>query len=220
MTNKPLALSGIALVALFLILVSSLSVWFGGAAAWSDAGSLRGRWLVSQWREGSGPVYSPALWRQTRYELQAALRETPGNGELMDDLGYMNAARAMGLGSPDRGTVEYLLQQKLLADAIGYYRAATLARPTFPYSWAYLALAKHLKGEVDEELWRAFDKAVRYGHNEAGVQPAIAQVAFGHWAELSAQRKGQMSAMLAAARPVPKKVLQDLAGAAGVALPE
>jgi hypothetical protein len=219
MKKPPLAHVVIALTAIFITAFAAISLWFGGAAAWSDAGSLRARWLVSQWRQGGGPVYSLALWRQTRDDLATALQETPGNAQLMDDLGYLHAARAMGLGTPAVGTVEHLLQQKLLSDAIAAYRAATQARPTFAYSWAYLALAKHLKGEQDDELWRAFDKAVRYGRNEAGAQPAIAQVAFGHWSALNPERKSQLTAMLAAARPVPRKALLDLAAAAGVMLP-
>ena len=218
MKKSRLAPSLLTLVAIFSIAFASLSAWFGVAAAWSDAGSLRARWLVSQWREGVGPVYSPNLWRQTRDELQLALQVTPGNAQLLEDLGYLNATRAVGLGTPAVGSVEYLLQQKLLADAIKHYRTATQARPTFAYSWAYLALAKHLKGEMDDELWHAFDQAVRYGHNEAGVQPAIAQVAFGHWSEMGSARKNQVKTMLASARPVPRQALLKIADAAGVVL--
>jgi hypothetical protein len=220
MKKSPLAVAIYWFFAIFLIAFSMLSLWFGGAAAWADASSLRTRWLVSQLRQGTGPTYSAEMWLQTRNELQAALRVAPGNAQLMDDLGYLNAARAMGLGTHALGTVEQMLQQKLLTEAIVNYRAATLARPGFAYSWAYLALAKHLKGEMDSELWSAFDKAVRYGHNEAGVQPAIAQVAFGHWSELSPERKNQLTAMLAAARPVPRQALLALAAAAGVTLAE
>jgi hypothetical protein len=210
---------GTYFLAIIFIAIAALSLWYGGAAAWSDADALRSRWLVNQWRDGTGPVYSLHLWQQTHDELQTALRVTPGNAQLLDDLGFLNAARAMGAGTPVVGTADYDLQQKLFADAIGNYRTATVLRPTFPYTWAYLALAKQLKGEADGELWSAFDKALRYGRNEAGAQPAIAQVAFAHWAGLSPERKAGIIAMINHAQPTPRKKLMDLAQQSGVVLP-
>ena len=195
-----------------------LSVWAGGPSAWSDAKSLQAHWLVGQWRDGTGPVYSLPRWQQAHNDLQAALRLTPRNAQLLDDLGFLNVGRAMGLGKPEAGTSEHALQQALFARAIAHYRAATTLRPTFPYTWAYLALAKHFKGEEDPELWQAFDKALRYGRNEAGVQPAMAQVAFAHWNDLSPERKTQMAEMIKDAQPVPHKKLMDLAEENGVVL--
>ena len=32
-----------------------------------------------------------------------------------------------------------------------------LMRPVFPYSWTYLALAKHYRGQHDAEFWQAYD---------------------------------------------------------------
>ena len=210
---------GAYFLAIILVAFAALSLWYGGAAALSDTNALRSRWLVNQWRDGTGPVYSPPLWQQTHDELQAALRVTPGNAQLLDDLGFLNAARAMGAGTPAVGTANYDLQQKLFADAVGNYRAATVLRPTFPYTWAYLALAKQLKGETDSELWSSFDKTLRYGRNEAGVQPAIARVAFAHWAGLSLERKTEIIAMINTAQPTPRKKLLDLAQQSGVVLP-
>ena len=169
MTGSELGRRGVVLRRLGLGLASAavaafamLSVWYGGRAAWSDASALQSRWLVNEWRDGSGPVFSLALWREAHADLQAALQTEPDNAQLLDDMGFLNAVRAQGLGTPAIGSAEQALQQSLLADAVSHYRAATRLRPTFPYTWAYLALAKHLRGERDTEFWLAFDKALQY----------------------------------------------------------
>ena len=219
MNKTPVAHIGIALAAIFIVFFMGLSVWYGGRAAWSDASVLRASWLVGQWREGKGPVYTEALWQQTHDALLAALKLTPQKPQLLDDLGFLNAARADALGAAAAGSPELALQQSLLTAAIGHYRAATVLRPSFPYTWAYLALAKHLKGDNDAELWRAYDMAMRYGSREAGAQPAIAQVGFAHWNGLEAQRKAGMVAMVANAPAKPRAVLLAIAKTYGVALP-
>jgi tetratricopeptide (TPR) repeat protein len=211
---------GIALTAIFIIAMLGLSGWYGGLAAWSDVSSLRSRGVVNQWREGKGPVYTEALWQQTHDELQSALRLTPDNAQLLDDLGFLNAARAMGVAETASGTPGHDLRQRLLSSAIDNFRRASALRPTFPYTWSYLALAKHLKGDHDDELWHAFDQALRYGHNEAGAQPAMAEVAFAHWATLSVERKSGILAMLGEAPAKPRQRLVALAKDYAVTLPE
>lgn len=215
----PLARTGVALASAAVAAFAALSLWYAGSAAWSDASALQARWLVNAWRDGSGPVFSPTLWREARDDLQAALQTAPGNAQLFDDLGFLYAARAQGLGSPAAGSAELVLQQSLLADAIASYRAAASLRPTFPYSWAYLALAKQLRGERDAEFWLAFDKALHYGHAEAGVQPALAQVAFADWPALGAERQSRITRMVATAPEAPRKRLLALAAQSGVTLP-
>ncbi len=219
MKKSPVAHIGIALTAMFVIVFLGLSVGHGGRAAWSDVQSLSARYLVNQWRDGKGPVYSEALWQQTHDDLKAALQLTPDNAQLMEDLGFLYAARAMGLGTVQEGTPEFAMRHTLLDAAVTHYRAATVARPTFPYTWAYLALAKHLKGANDAELWFAFDKAVLYGAREAGVQPAVAQVAFAHWGNLSAERKSAILGIVAVAPTQPRQRLLSLAQDYGVTLP-
>lgn len=220
MTKRALAHIGMALIAIFTIAVLGLSVWYGGLAAWSDASALRPRWVVGQWREGKGPVYTEAIWQQTHDDLQAALRLTPDNAQLWDDLGFLNAARAMGVADAAPGAQGHELRQRLLGAAIDNFRRASALRPTFPYTWSYLALAKHLKGDHDDELWHAFDRALHYGHSEAGAQPAMAEVAFAHWATLSVERKSGIMAMLGEAPAKPRQRLVALAKEYAVTLPE
>lgn len=211
--------AGIALALIFITVFAALSVWFGLAAAWSDAGSLRPRWLVNQWRDGQGPVYSLPLWQQTRNELQAALALTPDNAQLFDDLGFLDAWRAYGLGTPIADDPDHALQQSLLSDAIANFRQATVLRPTFPYTWTYLALAKHLTGEHDTEFWQAFDKALHYGHTETGVYQALGQIAFANWNTLGAERQRSVTAMVSNAPVVSRENFLQLAEDVGIRLP-
>lgn len=200
------------------IAIAVLAVRHGLVAAWVDADTLRARWLVNQWRDGNGPAYSLPLWQQTHDELQAALQTTPDNAQLMDDLGFLDAARALGLGTPAPDSPDHALQQSLLANAIDHYRRATQLRPTFPYTWGYLALGKHYRGENDAELWAAYDKAVRYGRNEAGVQITLARLAFLYWDTVGAERQAQVRRMVDEASPEPRQKLLDLAAQHGVIL--
>lgn len=210
--------AGITVVALVFLLFAALSIWYGARAAWSDAGALSARWLVNQWRDGRGPAFAPKLWQQTRDDLQAALQIAPGNAQLLDDLGFLYAARAQGLGRPDPDSEQLALQRALLADAAASYRAAAALRPTFPYTWVYLALAKHLLGEHDAEFWHAFDKGLQYGHSEAAVQPALGQIAFAQWSALGVNRQRLIAAMVATAQETPRKQLLEIAADNGVAL--
>lgn len=217
--DAPLRRIGIALASVALLAFAGLSLWYGGRAAWSDAGALQARWLVNEWRDGSGPVFSPKLWLDARDDLVAALQSAPDNAQLLNDLGFLYAARAQGLGTPAAGSADLALQQSLLTEAIASYRAAATLRPTFPYSWAYLALAKHLRGERDAEFWLAFDKALHYGHSEAGVKPALAQVAFANWPALSAERQSRVTKLVATAPETQRKQLLELAAQSSVTLP-
>lgn len=179
-----------------LLLLAGLSLGFGGRIAWSDAKTLHARWLVSEWRDGNGPAMSPELWQGVRHDLQQALVNVPANAALHDDLGFIYATRAASLGEPEPASALFVYQQQLLTEALQHYRASTALRPTFPYSWAYLALAKQLLGQVDDELWAAFDKAYHYGHSEAGVQPTLAQIAFMNWKTIGAKRQQNMVQMV------------------------
>jgi hypothetical protein len=203
-----------AVVALFALLAGRQAL----QASLADADTLRARWLVNQWRDNTGPVLTQTLWQQTQQTLNAARERTPDNAQILDDLGYLYAGLAVGLGNPEPGTPEHTQQQNLFMQTLSSYRQATVLRPTYPYTWAYLAQTKHLLGQPDAEMWLAFDKAVRYGRNEPGVQMAVARVAFIHWATLDPQRKTAVNSMIETARPEPRKELYQLGEANGVGL--
>lgn len=202
-----------------MVFFMALSLWYGGRAAWSDASALHASWLVNGWRDDKGLVYNPKLWREARDDLQSALQTAPDNAQLLDDLGFLHAARAQGLGTPITAGTQHALQQNLLTDAILYYRAAVSLRPTFPYSLTYLAFSKHLRGEHDAEFWLVFDKALQYGHTEAGVQPALAHIAFANWSDMGVKRQSQIISMVQTAPAPIRQRLGELAEKNTVTVP-
>ena len=222
MSRKPAPILhriGLALLLGMVTVFAALSLWHGSQAARGDASALHARSIVNGWRSGSGPTYTPQLWQETYDDLLATLKITPGNPQLLDDLGFLNIARAQGLGTPAPASQQYRQQQQLLTQAATLYRASTRLRPTFPYSWVYLALTKHLQNQHDAEFWQAFDKAITYGTNEAGVQPALAQMAFAQWPNLGDDRQRRITHMVATAQAKVQKRLLNIAEQRGVHLP-
>ena len=207
-----------ALLAMVAV-VAALSVWFGSQAAWADAQTLESRWLVSQWRAGQAPAVTPELWNQARENLQSAVAITPNNPHLFDDLGFLYASRAQAFGTQPVGTAAWTYQQALLEQAQDSYRSAAVLRPNFPYSWLYLALAKHLQGQHDAEFWQSFDKAYAYGNTEAAAQPTLALMAFANWADLGSDRQARVATMVATAQSHVADSLRTQALRAGIALP-
>lgn len=199
-------------------LLTVMALWFGGLAAWSDATTLQARWLVSQWRDGKGPVVTPEVWARTRNQLFDGIAFTPGNAQLLEDLGYLHASRAEAFGRhPTRSPIGHY-QSRLFREAAAYFRASVQLRPTYPYSWAYLALSKQLSNEIDTEYWLAFDEAYRLGNAEAGVQTALARMAFGHWDSLGSSRQVRIRTMVLTAQPDLGKILVAMAREAKVNL--
>ena len=202
-----------------LAIAAAASLWFVLHAAWADASSLSARATVTGWREGTGPTITAELWELTRDQLQGALRAAPDNAQLHDDLGYLYASRSQGLGNVPFDSPDYQLQQSLLDEAISHYRAACAMRPTFPYTWTYLALSKHYRGKHDDEFLAAYDHAVQYGHSEAALHIPLAELAYSQWARLGHQRQQAFFNMVASAKESSSVMFRVMAQRSGVQLP-
>jgi hypothetical protein len=211
--------TGFVFAAAALLGFSGLSFWHGGRIALSDMETLSARWMVRAWGEKPGMVHSPEAWAKTYASLQNALRLTPDNAQLLEHLGYLNASKAQAMGWPKMGSPEEAERQDLLTTAIDYYREATVLRPTFPYPWANMALAKHLKGTQDEEFWVAFDKSLQYGLYADGVQPVLAKLAFAQWTKLSPQRRELVTVSINAAKGQTRRMLMGMIAKSGIAVP-
>lgn len=211
----------LAVTSSFLLLAAMgvLSVWHGGRMAWADVETLAARWTISDWRRGRGPVITRDLWARKRDDLRLGLQFAPDSAQLLDDLGYLYSSRAIAMAWPKYGSEEDQLRQSLLTDAIINYRAATVLRPTFPYSWAYLALTKQLRGELDSEFWVAFDKALQYGRNESGLQLTLAEMAFAQGKALSPERQQLVFSMIISSQGAVRKQLAALIDQNGVTVP-
>lgn len=209
----------LGLVLAALALAAAASVWHVLPAAQADASTLAARAKIDNWRSGTGPRLTLDRWQATRAQLQAGLLVAPGNAQLHDDLGFLNAAFAQGLGNPEPGSAPQVLQLDLLDQAIASYRTASQLRPTFPYSWANLALALHYRGQTTPEFWAAYDHALHYARHEESLHPTLAYLAFAHWPTLGEPRQQAMAALVARAPKTQQLKLQALAVEAGVALP-
>lgn len=206
---------------LVLALVAALvatALWFGLKAAYADSATLRARWIITQWRDGKGPARQPEVVVRVGADLLTGTRITPGNAGLYDDLGFLYAFQAEALApfAADPALGQY--QRSLLTQALGHYRTSTTLRPTFPYSWAYLALAKQMLAEQDSEFWLAFDNAYRLGKAEAGVQMPVALMAFRAWPSLSDERKARVVTMVQTAQPKVAENLRAMASSLSVTL--
>jgi hypothetical protein len=208
-------IAGLTALAIF----GATSLWFVLQAAWADASSLSARSTVTGWRDGTGPNITPELWERTRHQLQAALETAPANAQLHDDLGFLYASRSQGLGNVPIDSPDHQLQQSLMDEAIAHYRAACALRPTFPYTWTYLALAKHYRGQHDTEFWAAYDHAMQYGHSEAALQGTLAEMAYSQWYKLGTQRQQVFGNMVATAKESSRATLQEMAAHEGIKLP-
>lgn len=202
-----------------LVIAGVASLWFVLQAAWADATSLSARTTVTEWRGGTGPVVTAELWDRTRSQLQVALLTAPGNAQLHDDLGYLYASRSLGMGNLAIDSPDYGLQQSLMDVAIAHYRAACALRPTFPYTWTYLGLAKHYRGKHDEEFFTAYDNAVRFGHSEAALHGALAEMTYSQWNRLGPQRQQSFAKMVATAKESSRATMLEQAQRAGIQLP-
>jgi len=197
MSNEASAsLSPVARSLLVIILLGAgASLYFAVSAAFSDAASLQARWQISQWQTGGQLKPKPAELGRVRNDLMAALRWTPGDPQIHESLGYLSGVRAANAQAIPE------LEEAMLDESIADYRMAISLRPMSAYAWANLALALHLKGERQDVLWPAYDRAYRYGNREAGVERILAEVGFAHWDEVGAERQGQLLRMIDAAYP-------------------
>lgn len=201
-----------------LLVLTALSLFHGVRIAWADAHSLGARWLVSEWRESRGPGFTPERWQKASDDLTSTLAVTPDNPQLYDDLAFLHASRGQIMGYGEPGTPLRTYQEKLFDEAILYYRQASALRPTFPFSWAYLAMAKQLREQDDPELWLAFDKALRFGYTESAVRVVLTQIACAHWDELPTTRKQGIVRMVEDAPLKARGKLLDIGYEKGIVL--
>jgi hypothetical protein len=217
--NPLLRRAGAVLSILMVAGFAALSLWHGVRIALSDFDTLAVRWSIREWSEKRNAVPSPEIWEQAQGSLQGALQITPDNPQILEDLGYLHASRAQAMGWPKMDSPDEAVRQNLLTQAIDEYRGATLLRPTFPQPWAYMALAKHLKGTQDAEFWVAFDKALLFGNFAEGVPPVLAKLAFAQWTKLSPQRLELVTVMINSSRGPTRQTLLGMIQKAGVVVP-
>lgn len=186
-----------------LVAASLTASWSAARQAWIDFQFMKPRAVIEGWKQGEAP--SIRRWGKTRDELEQVRQMNPNDPQVLESLGFLYGLQAL------RSEAVPELQQALLDEAISDFRAATRLRPMSPFAWSNLAFALHKKGQANEEMWAAYDRAMRYGRREGAVQHQLAEIGFAHWATLDGRRRQQLQQMVEAANENNKKDLLAIA---------
>ena len=170
-----IALAGIALLA--------FAAWDSARRGLEDWRSTRGRRDVRTWIEGR-PVPSEEQWQRTVDTLREALRLSPHDPELWENLGL-----AYDIGSRKFASTGWTVYTEF---SLVYYRQAAALRPTSPYSWAGVAVMKYRLDQLDGEFSRALASAMRLGPWEPGVQLIASDIGLALWDRLNPVFKDQV----------------------------
>jgi len=115
---------------------------------------------------------------------QADLREAeslePSNPMYVEQAARLSELSALALAPGDPAA------RAGFEAALAGYREGIRMRPGSPYAWASIALLKLRLGRIDDEFYRALDRAARLGPWEPQVQIALADVGLAAWRELTA----------------------------------
>jgi hypothetical protein len=119
-----------------------------------------------------------------RQEIRSAARlfsdsldYAPGNPWALEGLGALDLARMRASRIPREALA-------VTRDARVRFRQALLLRPTSPFLWANLALAKLYLNEIDDELRTALRHANELGPWEPNVQQTVLFVGLAVWRDL------------------------------------
>lgn len=135
------------------------------------------------------------LWRAAEILEQLELPDVPLDSKralLQRGFGHIASARSLGGGHADaydrQGQFLYWqamnladdweARNRLLDEAAEQYRQALKVRPTWPYFWANLVVAKAERGIFDGEFRKAVRRTVETGPWEPRVQLQLARVDF------------------------------------------
>jgi hypothetical protein len=150
---------------------------------------MRDRHEIAAWaeRRASPP---PARLQESITSLIDALELTPQNPTLIEHLGVALELRASA--SPPGSDMRRLA----LGASLSYLRKAAALRPSSPYTWANILLAKYRLGQIDAEFARALRNALALGPWEPAVQIIVADAALGSWDRLDSDLRARARANL------------------------
>ena len=174
------------LIALIGTAVLGFAVYASVKRGLADWSTMRWRHEITGWAEhrASPP---PEHLQEAITTLIDALALTPDDPTLIEHLGVAIDLRAAG--SPPGSESQRLY----LAAALFYFRKAAALRPTSPYSWANILLAKYHLDQVDEEFFGAMRNALDFGPWEPAVQLIVADTGLGAWDRLDSGLRGRVN---------------------------
>jgi len=131
-------------------------------------------------KRNADEVLSPDEWRALEGSLTRALALAPGDPENLSELGRLYRilleADDLDAGQISRdGDV-----------AAGYYRAALVQRPTWPWDWGNLALVKYQQYQDTSGVYQdALMRAVEFGPRDSSTQDHVAEMGSHSWPALN-----------------------------------
>jgi hypothetical protein len=157
--------------------VLGLALAIGGFALAFSAGRgglaaghySRAQAYVFQVRDSRAPVEA-AAWARARDEAQAAL-EIGGRGAQALELAAQIALYGLRLDENSPAA-----RMQLAQEGVADLREALAQRPSWPYAWAALAVAKLSADEIDAEMAAAVRNAMRFGPQEERIYRELAQL--------------------------------------------
>lgn len=173
-TKPPQPWGRAATAALFVVLalITLQAVGLGVSGLYAELAQLE--------MERSGMRTGPPGARDVGHieqRLYSSLRYASGNPWTLEQLGALNLAKMRASTVPREAVA-------LTRDARTRFRQALVQRPTSPFLWANLALAKVYLDEIDAEFFAALAHAIELGPWEPIVQQVTVFVGLAAWQAL------------------------------------
>lgn len=173
------------LIALIGTAVLGLGVFESARRGLADWSSMRWRHEIAGWAERQTNPPRDRL-QEAITTLIETIELTPDDPTLIEHLGVALELRATG-SPPDSEA-----RRRYIAAALFHFRKAAALRPTSPYTWANILLAKYRLGEVDDEFFGAMRHALDFGPWEPAVQLIVADTGLGAWERLDSGLRGRV----------------------------
>ncbi len=165
------------LIAVIGTAVLGYAVYASARRGLADWNSMRARHEIAVWAERRTPP-PPERLQEAITSLIDALALAPNDPALIEHLGTALELRATA------STAGSEMRRISFAAALVYFRRAATLRPSSPYTWANILLAKYRLGQVDNEFFGAMRNALDLGPWEPAVQLIVADTALGAWDKL------------------------------------
>ncbi|HIJ82712.1 MAG: hypothetical protein HW380_52 [Magnetococcales bacterium] len=184
----------LAISALVLLLQLSHVAVNQGVA---DLNALAAKMRLEQWKSRA-LLPNQTTWELAWNRMQTAMRLDANNPDHHETIARLLQWRLQG-GDGRDGAIKEKRQQALI-----HLRQAVSLRPTWPYGWVNLALAKYRLDQRDDELYRAMANAITTGPEERSIQMAVAKMSLSLWnkapKDLKSLLRGNMELVFAANR--------------------
>jgi len=177
-----------AIAALVGLSVLALRVGCAETLAYRAASEIDS-WAASR----SQPGIDTWLW--VRADLQRAAAMSANDPGIQELLGVLHARRAG--------------RQEFVEVALEHFSKAASLRPSSPYTWANIAVARYELGKTDSRLEEIIAGAARLGPQEPEVHRTVTDLGLALWDEIAPKTRVVVERMIGAGmRRNPMEILQ------------